>query len=153
MSQARKLFDEALAIADEVERAEAMCDLAFDAEQMAKAGRRDEAIELFELLATLDRHDDLLAPAIQSADEHLILLGAKKLPSLDRIVQGLRAKFAHLGEYQCLLSVAKTLVRDHGKRRKQVWEIAKDLLAAAEKIQPLGQKDLRFRAEILQHTE
>jgi hypothetical protein len=153
MTQARTFIEEALAIANEVERAQAICDLAFDAEQMAKTGRRAEAIELFELLATLDRHDDLLAPAIESADEHLVSLGVRTRPSLDGIVQGLRAKFEHLGEYQCLLSVAKTLVRDHGKRRKQVWKIAKDLLAAAEKIQPLGNKDLRFRAEVLQHAE
>src|SRR5262245_58360460 len=153
MSQVQAFFDEAMAIPDEVGRAQAMCDLAFDAEQMAKTGRRSEAIELFELLATLDRHDDLLAPAIESAEEHLVSLGARKQPSLDGIVQGLRAKFDHLGEYQCLLSEAKTLVRDHGKRRKQVWKIAKDLLAAAEKIQPLGNKELRFRAEVFQHSE
>jgi hypothetical protein len=152
MSTARALFNEALAIPDAVERAQAMCDLAFDAEQMAVAGRRAEAIVLFELLATLDRHDDLLLPAIQSAEEHLVSLGTRSQQGLDEIVTALRAKFENLGEYQCLLSVAKTLVRDHGKRRKQAWSIAKDLIAAAEKIQPLGTKDLRFRAEVMQQA-
>jgi hypothetical protein len=71
MSQARAFFDEALAIADEVGRALAICDLAFDAEQMAKTGRRAEAIELFELLATLDRHDDLLGPIKGDGDRFL----------------------------------------------------------------------------------
>lgn len=153
MSNARSFFDEALAIPDAVERAQAMWDLAFDAEQLALAGRRAEALELFELLATLDRYDDLLHPAIESADEHLVSLGARTLPAIDGIVQGLRTKFEHLGEFQCLLAVAKTLVREYGKRRKQVWAIAKDLLSAAEKIQPLGAKDLRFHAEVLQHTD
>ena len=152
MNTAQSLFDEAMAIADAVRRSEALCDLAFDAEQLAQSGRRSEAIALFELLATLDRYDDLLLPAIESADLYLVTLGVKSLSALDRIVADLQAKFVGLSDYQRLLSVAKTLVREHGKRQKQAWTIAKDLLAAAETIQPLGPKDLRFRSEVLQHT-
>jgi hypothetical protein len=153
MASAQQLFDETLAIGDPGERAQAMCDLAFDAEQMAASGRREAAVELFELIATLDRYDDLLFPAIEVADEKLILLGVRQRPSLEGIVQELHAKYQNLDEYQRLLSVAKTLARKHGKRRTQAWKIAKDLLDAAEKIQPLGAKDLRFRAEVMQQIK
>ena len=60
MSQTKDWFNEALAIADPVERSQAICDLAFDAEHMAHNGRRGDAIELYELFATLDRNDDPL---------------------------------------------------------------------------------------------
>jgi hypothetical protein len=101
---------------------------------------------------TLDRCDDLLIPAIESAEAHLVSVGVRTETTVDAIVQGLRAKFEHLGEYQRLLSVAKGLVREHGKRRKEVWKTAKEMLAAAEKIQPLGSKDKRFRAKVLEQS-
>jgi hypothetical protein len=84
MKTARELFDEALALADPIERAEEICDLAFHAEQLAGAGNRDEAMKIFELLGTLDRDDDLLAPAFEIADEQLSTLGWKKPNEFDR---------------------------------------------------------------------
>jgi len=145
MGQAKQWFDVALAIADPVERSQAMSDLAFDAEQMARDGCRAEAIELFELLATLDRYDDLLLPAIESADQRLISLRGRSLPSLDEVVKELYRKFADLPERERLLAVAKTLVRDHGRRRPESWGVAAELVAAAEAIRPLAGKELRFR--------
>jgi len=152
VSKARQWFDAALAIADPVERSQAMCDLAFDAEQMARDGRRSEAIELFELLATLDRYDDLLHPAIESADEHLVVLGARALAPLESVVADLHKRFGELPERDRLLAVAKTLVREHG-RRPQSWGIAAELLAAADAIRPLAGKELRFRAEVQQRAQ
>lgn len=152
MSQAKQWFDEALGIADPVERSQAMCDLAFDAEQMARDGRRAEAIELFELLATLDRYDDLLLPAIESADEHLVALGVRNVQSLESVVAELHQQFKAMPERDRLLAVAKTLVRDHGRRRPKSWGIAAQLLVAAEAIRPLAGKELRFRAEVQQRA-
>lgn len=152
MSQARQWFDEALAIADPVARSQAMCDLAFDAEQMARDGRRSEAIELLELLATLDRYDDLLLPAIESADEQLVALGAQTLQPLESVVADLQKRFGDLPERDRLLAVAKTLVREHGRRRPQSWGVAAGLLAAADAIRPLAGKELRIRAEVHQRA-
>jgi hypothetical protein len=148
MSEGKRWFDEALAIADAVERSQAMCDLAFDAERMARDGRRGEAIELFELLATLDRNDDLLLPAIESADQHLVSLGARTLPPLVAVVEELHRQFGDLPKRERLLAVAKTLVRDYGRRRPESWAAAAELFAAAEAIRPLAGKELRFRAEV-----
>jgi len=152
MSQARAWFDKALAIADPIERSQAMSDLAFDAEQFAKEGRRDEAIELFELLVTLDRYDDLLLPAIESADEHLISLGVRSLPPLNAVVEQLHERFAAMPERERLLAVAKTLVREHSRRRPESLRVAADLLNAASAIQPLAGKELRFQTEVQQRT-
>jgi hypothetical protein len=148
VSQARAWFDEAHSIADPIERSQAMGDLAFDAEQLAKEGRRAEATELFELLATLDRYDDLLLPAIESADEHLILLGAQSLPPLDDVLSELHHRFAKMPERDRLLAVAKTLVREHSRHRPESWNAAAELLERAAAIQPLGGKELRFKAEV-----
>ena len=152
MSQARQWFDEAHAIADPVERSQAMCDLAFDAEQMARDGRRSDAIELLELLVTLDRYDDLLQPAIESADEQLVALGVRTLPPLESVVADLHHQFGHLPERDRLLAVAKTLVREHGRRCPQSWGVAAGLLAAADAIRPLAGKELQIRAEVQQRA-
>src|SRR5206468_3783244 len=109
---------------------------AFDAEQLAATGNREEAIEIFELLATLDRYDDLLAPAFESADEHLIALGARSEPDVSGIAEKLHDQFKNLSEFDRLLAVAKTLVRANGKR-PAAWMIARDLLEKAERIRPL----------------
>ena len=153
MSQVSQWFDAASAIADPVERSQAMCDLAFDAEHMARDGRRSEAIELFELLASLDRFDDLLHPAIESAEKHLVELGVRTLPPLELIVAELHQQFSEMAERDRLLAVAKTLVRVHGRRRPQSWGVAAELLASADVIRPLAGKELRFRAEVQQQTQ
>lgn len=153
MSQVRQWFDEAVATADPVERSQAVCDLTLDAEQMARDGRRAEAIELFELIATLDRYDDLLLPAIESADQHLISLGARTLQPLDTVVEELHRQFADLPERERLMAVAKALVRDHGRRRPESWGTAAQLFAAADAIRPLAGKELQLRAEILQRVQ
>jgi hypothetical protein len=149
MSQVRDWFDKAKQIADSVEQAQAMCDLAFDAEQMANDGRSAEAVELFELLATLDQYDDLLHPAIESAEAHLALLGVRKLPTLQEIVGLLHQRFAKLPERERLKAVATALVREHGEGREALVA-ADELLAAADGIQPLSGKEARLRAEVEQ---
>src|SRR5262245_34482949 len=106
MTEVSKWFDEALAISDSVERSQTMCDLVFGAERMMHEGRRSEAIELFELLATLDRLDDLLLPAIESADQHLVSLGVRKTRSLNTIVDELHKQFCAMPERERLLAVA-----------------------------------------------
>ncbi len=153
MSNARRHFDEALANPDPVERAQEICDLAFDAEQLAVAGKREEAIEIFKLLATLDRYDDLLAPAFESADEHLVTLGARKEPDVGDIAEKLHERFKNLSEFDRLLAVAKTLVRENSKR-PVAWIIAWDLLEKAERIRPItNNKDRGFKVEVLKHLE
>ena len=153
MESAREMFEEALAITDPVERAEEIGDLTFHAMQLAAAGERENAIEIFELLATLDRYDDLLAPAFESADEYLISLGARKEPDVSGIAEKLDDRFKNLNEFDRLLAVAKTLVREH-KKRPTAWMIAKDLLEKAERIQPItNNKDRGFKVEVLKHLE
>ena len=152
MSKVQQWFQEALAVPDPVMRSEALGDLAFDAENMARSGARTEAIELFELLAQLDPHDDLLHPAIESAEKHLVSLGVRTLPPLADIVAELQARFASLPQPERSLAVARTVTREHGKRRPEAWLIARDLLQELESVQPLVGKDLRFRAEVLQRA-
>ena len=153
MSQLNDWFNRALAIADPVERSQAMCDLAFDAEEMARSGRQAEAIELFELLATLDRNDDLLLPAVKSAEQHLVSLGVRTLPSLEAVVSALHRQFSKLPDRERLLAVATTLTREHGERRPQAWGVAAELLAEADAMRPLVGKELRFRAEVHQRAK
>lgn len=147
MGQAKDWFEEARAIADPVQRSQALCDLAFDAQQMAREGRRAEAIELFELLASIDTYDDLLLPAIESAEVHLVALGVRTLPPLEAVVADLHRRFDGLPERDRLLAVAAALTRQHG-RRPQSWGVAAELLAAADAIRPLSGKELRFQAEV-----
>ena len=152
MSEVLQWYEEAQAITDPVKRSEALCELAFDAENMVRTGRRAQAIELFELLVTLDPDDDLLHPAIESAKSHLVSLGVHTLRPLEQIVSELHATFANLPERERLVAVARTLTREHGKRGPQAWLIARDLLSAAETVQALTGKELRFRAEVLQRA-
>lgn len=114
MSTVREWFEAALQIEDEVKRAEAMCDLAFDAEHMARQGD-PSAIELFELLVTLNPYDDLLHPAIESAEEHQIQLGVRSVPPLDEIVAELHTQFGHTPERERLVAIATTLTRGHSR--------------------------------------
>ena len=152
LSQAKLWFDEALAIDDSVERSQALCDLAFYAEQMVSGGKREEAIELFELLATLDRYDDLLHPAIESADKHLVTLGVRSQPSLDDVVSQQYVRFDSLPEREKMLAVATVLGRDYRNRAGALTR-ATELLESAHTLRPLSGSELRLRAELLQRAK
>jgi hypothetical protein len=77
----------------------------------------------------------------------------RALPPLESVVADLHKQFRELSERDRLLAVAKTLVREHGRRRPQSWGVAADLLAAANAIRPLAGKELRFRAEVQQRAQ
>ena len=104
-----KEFERAAAISDDVERAEALCDLAFDAECLVKEGHTAEAIELSLLLETLDPDDDLLHPAIEAAHENLVVLGVRLRPNLKEVEAKLRQQFSELDERSRLLAVATSM--------------------------------------------
>jgi|GEM_PF-6067824 len=146
MSTVREWFEAALQIEDEVKRAEAMCDLAFDAEHMARQGDPN-AVELLELLVTLNPYDDLLHPAIESAEERLIQLGLRSVPPLDEIVAELHTQFGHMPERQRLVAVATTLTRGRSRYPAR-WSVALQLLNAAHALAPLTPKEARVRAEV-----
>ncbi|MEZ6139356.1 MAG: hypothetical protein R3B84_02185 [Zavarzinella sp.] len=152
MSKVKEWFEEALTISDPGERSQAMCDLAFDAEQMVRDGSRQEAIELFELLITLDPHDDLMHPAIDAAEKNLIALGYRVLPPLQELMTKLQDRFIHQSEREQLVAVATALVREHGTRAESCG-VAAELLARADAIRPLAGKELRFRAEVLRQVQ
>ena len=130
-----------------------MCDLAFDAENMARDGRGDEAIELFELLATLDRYDDLLLPAIECADQ-ASRRAWRPHPSAARCGGG------GVGPAVRRPAGARTVVgrrQDAGPRTRpakaRIMGGCGELLAVAEAIRPLADKELRFRAEVQQRSQ
>ncbi len=144
MSSIRERFDETLAIADPIDRAHAVNDLAFDAEQGVFS--RAETIAVFEWIAALDR-DDLLDAAVASAEEHLVLLGARTLRPLEAIVDELLHGFASLPERERLIATATSLTRQHGAQRPGSWALAAELLDAASAIAPLTGKDRRLHDE------
>jgi hypothetical protein len=152
MSEVQQWFEEARAIADPIRRAEALCDLAFDAEHFLREGRHDAALELAQQLASLDACDDLLHPAIESADRILVSLGVRKRLSLEEVIASLHERFSQAPERERLLAVARALAREHGSRNPEAWLAARGMLEAAAAIQPLRGKELRFQAEVLQHT-
>jgi hypothetical protein len=153
MTEVRRWFEEAQAIADEVERGQAMCDLAFDAQSLAQDGRQDEAIALAEYLLTLDRDDDLLSPAIQGAEDLLLALGVRHLSPLQEVIDKLQQKFTDLSPRGRLIAVAKALAREHARRYPQAWAEAAAMVDAAAALAPLDQKEQRFRAETMRHQD
>lgn len=152
-SRVKQWFDEALAISDEVERSQAMCDLAFDAECFAKEGSTVEAIELFLLLDTLDPYDDLLHPAVESARKHLVKLGLRTLTSLESLVAMYVKKYDELDERGRLLAVATALVREHADEQPRAWTIAKNLLDQAAALRPLNKKEQRLQAMVVRQAK
>jgi hypothetical protein len=69
------------------------------------------------------------------------------------VVVDLRQRFGGLPERDRLLAVATALTREHGRRRPRSWGLAAELLAAADAIQPLAGKELRFRAEVRRRAQ
>jgi hypothetical protein len=147
MSEFRKMFEEALQADSPVKRMEAMSDLSFVAHMMVERGEGEEAIELLELLVSLDRDDDLMRPFVDIADEDLLRLGVRTLPPLAEVVATLQQEHQALPERDRLLAVAHSLVRIEGTRRPECWMVAAELAESAQLIQPLNQKESRFRLE------
>lgn len=143
----REYFANSVALTDPVERAQANGDFCFDAESYAANGDTATAIEMFELITTLDRYDDLLLHYIQIAEEQLAQLGARQPPAIDSVIETLTAQFQHLPDYERNMAVAKTLYRDRPNNAAAL-DHATHFLARAEAIRPLSRKDLRFKAEL-----
>lgn len=143
----KEYFDDSASITDPVERAQAIGDFCFDAEKCAAEGDTATAIEMFELILTLDRYDDLLLHCIQTAEQQLIQLGARQLPSIESVIEDLTARFQKLPEYERNMALAKTLHRDMSDNADALAR-ARQFLASAEAIRPLSTKDLRFKAEL-----
>lgn len=145
-------FELALAIPDEVERADALCSLAFDAEHLTKSGNTEEAIELSLLLETLDPHDDLLHPAIEAAFENLVALGVRSYPNLDEMKTQLLLKFSALDERSRLLAAATAMAREYSSQQPRAWLMAKELFDQATAIGALTSKERRLYAEICRNS-
>ena len=143
----QRWFADAAAMDDAAERAAAMEDLACDVRSLTERGRRWEAVALCRLLETLDPHDDLLEAPRRVAGACLVALGVRTLPSVDALVAASDRRFADLPEHSGLTAVARTLVRQHGRRRPEVWPEALALMERAASA-PLGAKDRRLLAEL-----
>ena len=143
-----KEFERAAAISDDVERAEALCDLAFDAECLVIEGHTAEAIELSLLLETLDPDDDLLHPAIEAAHENLVTLGVRLRPNLKEVDAKLRQQFSELDERSRLLAVATSMSRGYANKQPEAWSIAKALFDQASLLRALTDKEMRLYVEV-----
>jgi hypothetical protein len=143
----KEYFDDSASLTEPVERAQAIGDFCFDAENYAAEGDTATAIEMFELVTTLDGHDDLLLYSIQRAEQQLIQLGARRLPPIDSVIEKLTARFQNLPDYERNMAVAKTLHREMPGNAEAIAR-AKQFLASAESIRPLTPKDRRFKAEL-----
>jgi hypothetical protein len=157
MRDAERWFHEALAIDDEVERGQAFCDLAYDAECMLASGDREQAVLLFELILSLDDDDDLVHPAIVSARRHLLSLGLIALPSFDVLVQSLRSRFQHLSPREASIAIATSLYRSSIDQYPDLYPEAKsfilDQLRAADAISSLSNKEVRFKSTVESHRD
>ena len=147
----KEYFDDSASLSDPVERAQAIGDFCFDAENYAAEGDTATAIEMFELVTTLDRYDDLLLHCIQTAEQQLVQLGARQLPSIESVIEKLSARFQKLPDYERNMAMAKTLHRDMPDNAEAIAR-AKQFLASAESIRPLLPRDLRFKAELGSQT-
>lgn len=141
-------FRQALALEDEVERAHALCDLAFDADMLLQQGQHADAAQLFALLYSLNPDDDLLFPAWKTARAGLIQLGKIVLPPLEQVANTLLHTFAALPLRARYLAVAKTLCREYRQDYPDAPACAWRLLQAAHQLQPLYGKDARLQKEI-----
>lgn len=148
MKPIRERLDEALTIIDSVDRARALNEIAFEAEETAFGGLRGEAITILERIAALDPVDDLLDAAIANAHEHLVMLGVREEPALATIVAGLERDFGALPERERLIATATTLARAYGPQRPGAYAVAARLLDAASAIAPLKGKLVRLHDEV-----
>lgn len=153
MRDAERWFHEALAIDDEVERGQAFCDLAYDAECMLASGDREQAVLLFELILSLDDDDDLVHPAIVGARRHLLSLGLIALPSFDVLVQSLRLRFQHLSPREASIAIATSLYRSGIDQYPEAKSSILDQLRAADAISSLSKKETRFKNRVELHRD
>jgi hypothetical protein len=133
----------------EVERAQGYEDLCYEAEVLVDEGRGAEAVPVFQVLAALDPNDDLLEFCVRSAEEQLEKLGLRAPPDLPAIARRLEKQFGKRPPQERYLAVAKTLFREHRRRREAV-ELALEYLERAQQLGPLGRGVSRFAAELRQ---
>jgi tetratricopeptide (TPR) repeat protein len=153
MRDAERWFQEALAIDNKVERGEALCDLAYDAECMLASGDREQAVLLFELIFSLDDDDDLVHPAIVSARRHLLSLGLIALPPFDVVVQSLRSRFQRLSQREVSIAIAMSLYRSGIDQYPEAKSFILDQLCLADAMSSLSSKEARFKSTVESHRD
>jgi|GEM_PF-3895250 len=147
----KKYFADVASVSDSVERSQAVADFCCDAEQCLSRGDEITAVQMFELLTTLDRTDDLLAHYIKTAEEQLIGIGARATPAVETAIRRTLDRFGKLPDYERNMAVAKTLHRDMPANSGAIAR-ARQFVAAAETVRALSPKDQRFKAELESQT-